>query len=649
MRLLSLALKNFKGHKDLDVHFGDVTTISGANGTGKTTVFDAFCWLLTGKDSLGRVCGTGQKGEATIRPRESDGELVRVVEVSVTGRLMNEDGEVDTLQRIFCEQYSTDKNSGEKFFKGNTTKYFINGVPTPAAKYDAWVKEHMNPETLKLTSDPAYFPGLPWQDQRALLLQIAGDVDDAAVIAAVPELKPLENMIARHSVEDIKAMATSQLKLANKAVKEGMIRIDQTVALAGNFTEADLAAEIARHEEMVKAQDEAVTRAESAFAKASVEDAHERLKRELEDVGQKFVRVREKFDAAWEVARRKTWELTLDHTRKKARVKEDMDSIANRHLAQMRYISDLGKEKEELYKKYDQVYGESIDVSGPCPYCGQPLPEEKRNETLSKFKRDKALRLEAIVKKGKGINELLAQAEADGEDLHAAFLKKEAEYNDLKAQDGITSPEEKALAGCKVEDLPEYKALVDQQKKIEQELAGAAVVDTSAERANLDEARKIRDSLQAKLGELQGKMKILQSIATLKDDLQKQRENADTASATLRLVTQFTITKCHLLTDKVNTLFPGLEWRLFQQNVTNDDIVETCELTMHGVQYRDLSQGEKIRAGLVIVNTLQEKLQILNPVWVDGAESITFTLEVKSQLVLLKAQENINQLKMEVK
>ena len=123
----------------------------------------------------------------------------------------------------------------------------------------------------------------------------------------------------------------------NKAVKEGMIRIDQTVALAGNFTEADLAAEIARHEEMVKAQDEAVTRAESAFAKASVEDAHERLKRELEDVGQKFVRVREKFDAAWEVARRKTWELTLDHTRKKARVKEDMDSIANRHLAQMRY------------------------------------------------------------------------------------------------------------------------------------------------------------------------------------------------------------------------------------------------------------------------------------------------------------------------
>jgi hypothetical protein len=70
---------------------------------------------------------------------------------------------------------------------------------------------------------------------------------------------------------------------------------------------------------------------------------------------------------------------------------------------------------------------------------------------------------------------------------------------------------------------------------------------------------------------------------------------------------------------------------------------------MHGVGYRDLSQGEKIKAGLIIVNTLQEKLQTVNPVWIDGAESITFTPVVKGQLVLLKAQENIKTLKVEGK
>ena len=68
---------------------------------------------------------------------------------------------------------------------------------------------------------------------------------------------------------------------------------------------------------------------------------------------------------------------------------------------------------------------------------------------------------------------------------------------------------------------------------------------------------------------------------------------------------------------------------------------------MHGVGYRDLSQGEKIRAGLVIVDVLQEKLGTRNPVWIDGAESITFTPDVKSQLVLLRAQENIKELVIE--
>ena len=203
-----------------------------------------------------------------------------------------------------------------------------------------------------------------------------------------------------------------------------------------------------------------------------------------------------------------------------------------------------------------------------------------------------------------------------------------------------------------LEDVPEFRDDRSRRDMLAQELAdlkGGTQPDLAPLQRNVEEARNIRSRLQAKLGDLQANLRTLQEVSALRDDLQTQRENADAASERLRLVTQFVIAKCRMLTDKVNTLFPGLQWRLFQQNVTNDDIVETCELTMHGIGYRDLSQGEKIRAGMIIVGTLQEKLQILNPVWVDGAESITFTPEVQSQLVLLKAQENINQLKMEVK
>ncbi len=56
IRLKQLKINNFKGIKALKLDFGTDgnNTIYGANGSGKTTVFDSFTWLLFGKDSQGK-------------------------------------------------------------------------------------------------------------------------------------------------------------------------------------------------------------------------------------------------------------------------------------------------------------------------------------------------------------------------------------------------------------------------------------------------------------------------------------------------------------------------------------------------------------------------------------------------------------------
>lgn len=637
MKLLSLALQNFKGHQDLTVNFGNITIISGANGTGKTSVFDAFCWLLTGKDGQGRVCGTGQKGEATIRPRQADGELLRQVEVSVTGRLMNEDGEVHTLRRVYCEQYSADKNSGAKIFKGNTTKYFINDVPTPAAKYDAWVKANVDPDRMKLTSDPAYFPGLPWQDQRALLLQVAGDVDDAAVIASDKALAPLAEALKKHSIDDIKAMAAAQLKLANKAVKEGVVRVDQTMKLAGNVTEADLTAEITRQDELLKAQNEMVTQAESALAAAKSTGQTGRLQAELDAWKMKVEaweeRRHNKIVAINDEFRRRSLELQGGIESKRAQL---ADLISRLKAAETR--------KQNLYEDYDAVYARTF-TDTECPTCHQPLPADKVAELREQFNQDKARTIEAIVADGKQTAAKIKELEAQRDSMK---LEIDTAEKDLAA---LNKNHQAALDKLpQLEDVPEFREVRANRDRIARELANlekGEMPDLTPLQANLDEACYARDMLLNKRARLQSNLDTLRAIGDLQAELQTQRENADAASAKLRLITAFVAARCRLVSDKVNTLFPGLEWQLFTRNITNDDLVETCELRMHGVGYRDLSQGEKIKAGLIIVNTLQEKLQTVNPVWIDGAESITFTPVVKGQLVLLKAQENINELKIE--
>ena len=82
IKLLSLELVNFKGISSLHLDFTDNTCVCGANGTGKTTVFDSFCWLLFGKDSHNRA-----DSAFNIKTLDKDGNVIYNLEHSVIGVL----------------------------------------------------------------------------------------------------------------------------------------------------------------------------------------------------------------------------------------------------------------------------------------------------------------------------------------------------------------------------------------------------------------------------------------------------------------------------------------------------------------------------------------------------------------------------------
>jgi len=53
--LVKLTLSNFKGIRDFTLEPDGNCLIKGANATGKTSLMDAFLWLLFNKDSQGKA------------------------------------------------------------------------------------------------------------------------------------------------------------------------------------------------------------------------------------------------------------------------------------------------------------------------------------------------------------------------------------------------------------------------------------------------------------------------------------------------------------------------------------------------------------------------------------------------------------------
>ena len=203
--LKRLTLVNFKGLRNVAVEFGDgVTTISGRNGTGKTTIADSFAWLLWGKDSEGN-----SDSKFGIKTNDAEGNFIPDLEHEVTGLfdvVDTETGEASSveLRRVYVEEWKTPKGSTERTLSGHHTDYFFNGVPLKKAEYDAKVAAIIPEDLFKVITDPYYFLTLHWKAQREYLLTMAGKINDADVAATREEFAALLHRVTGKTMEEYK-------------------------------------------------------------------------------------------------------------------------------------------------------------------------------------------------------------------------------------------------------------------------------------------------------------------------------------------------------------------------------------------------------------------------------------------------------------
>jgi len=647
VKLLKLKLRNFKGIKSLElVANGQDLRIYGDNATGKTTVYDAFLWLLFDKDSQNR-------SDFAIKTLDKNGNPIHHLDHEVEGTF-EIDGETIELKKVYREKWVKKRGSATEEFSGHETDHFIDGVPVKKSEYTDRVNQIAPEDRFKLLTSPLYFNEfMKWQDRRALLIEIAGDVTMEDVIQANPELKELPGILGKRTPEDHKAIIMARRAEVNKELERIPIRID----------------EVSRHHPDVEGIDP--DQLEQQSKELMAEQAE--LKRELADLmssgNQSKIRQQiAEIDA-------KLLGIETDYKRKHNQQVSDLErqttllqaKVAETSNAISRKEQEINEQKQnaeraeklitDLRAKWHEINSRRFDaqVEDVCPTCGQALPPERVQEAVDKaaseFNLRKAEDLAQVNAEGKAAKDRLDNIQANIASLESEFAQLKEQLSELLAQGadlGKQLDQAKVGADAYIEQ-EDYKTLVDEKEQLLKALDG----DQSAIKPQIEELeRKIKavDDQLIELKNAKSKWELYHSIdrriAELQDQESELAKEFEKLERELYLIEEYIKTKAELLTDKINSKFRLAEFKLFETQI-NGGINPICETTYKGVPWGSLNGAGKVQVGLDIIRTLQEHYQFRPPVWIDNRESIVELPEMDCQVISLIVSEKDKTLRVE--
>lgn len=633
MKLTQLNLQNFKGIEFGDFRFTNNTIIRGDNATGKTTVFDALCWLLFGKDSLDRA-------DFQIKTLKN-GEPVHNVNHMVQAAFDNEDGTGFTLKRIYREKYSNPRG-GEVKLTGHTTDYFINDVPSKEKEYKAFINNMINEDVFKLITNPLFFnEQYTWQNRRKLLLEMCGDVDDASVINSKDELKRLTELLNGRSVDEQRKIIASKKTAINKELDMIPVRIDEAVKCKPTPLEAEqkLKDDIATIETAIKQLEEdksvIINGLDGAERTAKIRE----LKRKLAD--RKSQLMNEHTDK----------ERRLEHEYKLSLVQLQMVESERDRYKDREYELDTQIKQEEaridkLQAEFDE-FNQSQFNKELCPTCGQELPASKYEELQAKFNKNKAEKLEewqALIDSAKALKQNyieqkeLMQVKADGmcsqiEELTNNKDKKEKAMNEVGE---VNLDNDVQVNDLKAElfmlELDEDNTSDDQLKRLDSELS---------------ELADKRSTLQTELTKYDVIRDITKRINELEQEQQRLINEKNLVDETAFLLDEFVKAKVEMLEDTINKHFTITTFKMANVLV-NGSVEDCCETMVDGVPYRSLNNAARINAGIDIINALTKFYNVTAPVFIDNAEAVTKFVNCNSQTVKLIVDETCNELRVDM-
>lgn len=650
MKLIRLSLENFKGIKSFVLEpKGHSIAVFGDNETGKTTLFDAFLWLLFGKDSENRT-------DFDIKTLTPDGEAVHGLDHTVEAVLQVADGKKITLKKTYMEKWTKQRGSATKTFTGHTVDHYVDKVPVSAGEYTKSIAALIDEGVFKLLTSPMYFnTQLHWEARRKILLEVCGDITDKEVIASSKDLKDLPKILGGRTLEDHRKVIQSTRAEINRDLDRIPTRISEVERGLPDISRISKPEKLQEDINKLRAQ---VQNKEQEKAQLLAGGTAAEKTKELREVEGELLRVQNEHRQAQGTELEALDNKLYAVRRTRQDLEATIDSTVRKRDNAGAEISTVNQKVEALRQQWHEANKQTLEYNqaDTCPTCGQSLPkvqlEAAREKAEADFNRTKAETLEAINAEGRAqktrwedLDKQIAELTKELENANEALVALKAEEDKLQQAANAAAGKIKPIG-----DSPEYAKLLARKEGLE--AAIEALSEDTKEALTAIQAGIAADNIS--IAELERALAGLEQYNRGKGRIEELKAEEGTLAAMyeelerqLYLTEEFVRVKVRMLEEKINSKFQLARFKLFAEQV-NGGLTECCEVQYNGVPFRSLNNAMRINIGLDIIRTLSKHHGITAPIFVDNAEAVVELLPVDAQVIKLVVSGKDKKLRVEM-
>lgn len=655
IKLIKLVLDNFKGAKHFELNAeGKDIVVRGENNTGKTTIADAFYWLLFNKDSKGST-------KFAIKTLDNVGDEINNLKHSVYA-VLKIDGKEQHIKKTYSEKWTRKRGQAKSSFTGHETVYELGATeeeltPKKLKDFNEFINSIISDEQIfKLTTNPFWFNSLKQDERKNILMSLVDEVTDEDVIKSDTKLKELKKLLGDGSLEDFKARIKRNKKAINDDLKAIPVRVDEINHNMPDIQKYDkdkLEKELVSINEEIKAIDGQIKDIENGLSVEKIE----------KDIKSKQLEIQYLIDNHDGDSRRKLTSLNNEESEKERAVAVKRRDLSNLKAELQRNES----EKEELQEKFGNLGNKHKELVNEqkefttatvCDCCGQDIPAHMQEEAIKKmeesYNADKSETLEKIQSDGIEIRNRVKYLSEQNDEIEKSMETIKKEINkDTQSIDELKE-EIKVLESnnTRVEDTDEYKQ-IDSDIQALKEQKGQSIQSISDDVNGLIESKKEpllnqQRDIKQKLDDIQLSQRAIERIDELESrQEQLAQEYNDLEHATF-LTEEFTKQKVKLMESSINDKFEITKFKLFNVLI-NEGVEDVCIALHNGVPYDSgLNNAARINVGLDIINALSKHYNFYAPIMIDNAESVTDVHETMSQQIQLEVSKKDKELTVEV-